>query len=179
MQDAALNRFLASVERRAFRHAEFAVRDREEALDIVQEAMLALVRRYRGRPEAEWSPLFWRILSSRIMDSHRRRGVRQRVFTWLRRGHDDDGEDPLEQMPAAEAWTPEAMLERAEFSEQLLDGIRGLPLRQQQAFLLRSWEGLSVEETAAAMGCSAGSVKTHHSRAVRHLRAALGGEGDD
>lgn len=171
---AALNRFLASVEKRAFRMAQFAVKDVDEALDIVQEAMLALARRYAGRPEAEWKPLFYRILHSKITDWHRRRQVRNRWFVWLKpQGDDDEGGDPMAQFPDGVGAEPDHRVELEMSTQRLLQAVDALPPRQQQAFLLRAWEGFDVAATAKAMGCSEGSVKTHYSRAVHRLRCAL------
>lgn len=174
--DAELDRFLASVERRAFRMAELALHDVDDALDVVQEAMLALVRRYGRRPPAEWPPLFWRILSRRITDVHRARSRSRRLFGFLpmRDDRDEDVPDPVAQAPADAATMPDAMLDSQELSERIVEAVRRLPLRQQQAFLLRSHEGLSVAETAAAMGCAEGSVKVHLSRALARLRELLG-----
>lgn len=170
---AALNRFLASVERRAFRMADLAVRNRDDALDIVQDAMLVLARRYADRPEAEWAPLFFTILRTRITDFQRRRSVRQRVFGWLGKRDDDDA-DPLEAVADGKAAEPDHRLALGDASAQLVVLVERLPARQQQAFLLRAWEGLDVAQTASAMGCSEGSVKTHYSRAVHSLREWLG-----
>jgi len=175
-QAAELNGFLAGVERRAFRIAEMTVRNREDALDIVQGAMLRLATHYAGRPTSEWKPIFYRILWNGIRDCQRRRAARSRIFALLPgqwRGHDEDGEDPVAQVadagpdPSTRAATGEAM-------QRLESAIAGLPARQQQAFALRCLEGLDVAETAAAMGCSEGSVKTHYFRALHTLRAQLG-----
>jgi len=170
-----LDKFLASVEKRAFQIARLAVRDAEDALDIVQDAMMQLARRYGQRPSDQWKPLFYRILQNRIHDCQRRRMVRNKLFGWLPgvRLDDEEAGDPYEatrdeaQGPADRVMTDEAMqtLERA---------LKELPARQLQAFLLRNMEGMDVAETAAAMGCSEGSVKTHYSRAVHTLRARLG-----
>nr|WP_309474821.1 RNA polymerase sigma factor [Dissulfurirhabdus thermomarina] len=174
---AALDRFLGEVQVRAFRMAHFATGDREEALDIVQDAMFALVRGYGGRPPAEWRPLFFRVLQNRIRDWHRRTAVRRRWRRWLH-GPDREGEgaaagDPLQEVADPGGRDPsDAAADRAA-RDALERAIRELPLRQQQAFLLRAWEGLGVAETAAAMGCSEGSVKTHYSRAVHALRRRL------
>jgi RNA polymerase sigma-70 factor (ECF subfamily) len=169
----ALERFLADSERRALRMAELATGSREEALDIVQDAMLALARRYGGRDPAEWAPLFHRILQHRIRDWYRRSRVRYRWLAWL--ATDDESEDdPIASLPDPQALRPEDRVGQERAGAAIEAALRRLPLRQQQAFLLRVWEGLDVNQTAAAMGCSEGSVKTHYSRAVHTMRALLG-----
>jgi RNA polymerase sigma-70 factor (ECF subfamily) len=169
----ALDRFLSSVEKRAYRLASIALRDQEEALDVVQDAMLQLARRYAERPEAEWMPLFHRILQNRIRDSQRRRSVRNRFFAWWPAGGDDTQDDPV--LDTADGSPgPDATVANGEALRVLESAIAELPARQSEAFLLRTFEGLDVAATAAAMGCSEGSVKTHYSRAVHALRARLG-----
>jgi len=171
----ALNQFLAGVELKAFKIAQAALRHEDDALDAVQDAMLQLARAYSERPEPEWKPLFYRILENRIRDMQRRRTVRGRVMAWLPfRGEDDDDDsDPIAQAPSPEP-QPVRRLELDEAVTALEKALAELPRRQQQAFLLRTLEGLDVAETAAAMGCSEGSVKTHYFRAVQALRAQLG-----
>jgi RNA polymerase sigma-70 factor, ECF subfamily len=169
----ALNGFLAGIERRAYRMAQIALRHEEDALDAVQDAMLQLARRYARRPSEEWRPLFYRILENRIRDLQRRRAVRSRVLAFLPwSGEDDDG-DPVERAPDP-APGPAAQVEGGQIGVALQQAVSQLPARQREAFLLRSLEGLDVAETAAAMGCSEGSVKTHYSRAVHSLREQLG-----
>jgi len=172
---AELEQFLAGVERRAFRMAWLATRDRDEALDLVQDAMTALATRYAGRPAAEWPPLFHRILQNRIRDWSRRHALRTRLRAWLGRS-DDDGTDAIDGLPDAEGASPAEHAEREGAGRALDAALAALPLRQRQAFLLRAWEGLDVAETAHAMRCSPGSVKTHYFRAIRSLRAQLGEE---
>jgi RNA polymerase sigma-70 factor, ECF subfamily len=171
----ALNQFLASVELRAFKIAQAGLRHEDDALDAVQDAMLQLARAYADRPAEEWKPLFYRILENRIRDMQRRRTVRGRVIAWLpHRGEDEDDEpDPIAQAPSPEP-QPVKRLELDEAMGALEKALGELPRRQQQAFLLRTLEGMDVAETAAAMGCSQGSVKTHYFRALQALRAQLG-----
>ena len=170
-----LNRFFADVERRALRIAEIAVRDRYDALDIVQDAMIKLARNYAQRPEREWTPLFYRILQNGVRDWHRRRAVRNRVMGWFGRARDDDGDyDPIAQAPDPMGRTPDEELENREAMTGLEAAVGRLPTRQREAFMLRTFEGLDVADTATAMGCSQGSVKTHYSRAVHALREMLG-----
>ncbi len=136
--------------------------------------MLKLASRYGGREEAEWGPLFHRILQSKIRDWYRRARVRNRWRQWLS-GDDSAGEaDPVAALAVDTGNDPGQTAQRRRAMEALDTALRALPLRQQQAFLLRTWEGLDVAQTAAAMGCSAGSVKTHYSRAVHALRSNLG-----
>ena len=182
-RSAAFDQFFVAVERKAFRIAQLALRQEDDALDAVQDAMLQLVRAYGARPAAEWKPLFYRILENRIRDVQRRRKVRGRVFAWWpTRGPDahDDGDGDAGFDPAANAPSPEAgpqVLMETEQSMALLgEFLAQLPARQRQAFLLRNFEELDVAGTAAVMGCSEGSVKTHYSRAVHTLRARLGAE---
>ncbi len=172
----SLEAFLRDVEARAFRIALVHVRDRDEALDIVQDAMIRLARRYANAPSVEWTPLFYRILQNRIRDWRRRQIVRNRVLSFfggLPAGPDEEP-DPLLGAPGSAGDDP---LERAAGDGALAaleEALRQLPARQREAFLLRSIEGLDVAQTAAAMSCSEGSVKTHYFRAVQRLRELLG-----
>ena len=181
LQDVAraLETFLAGVERKAFRIAQIALRHEADALDVVQDAMLQLSLRYASRPAEEWRPLFYRILENRIRDVQRRRSVRNRVMAMLPWRGDPASEDrrtvdPIEQA-VDNSPGPTAQLESERSVGRAGAGARArCPTRQRQAFLLRNFEGLDVAQTAAAMKCSQGSVKTHYFRAVQALRAQLG-----
>jgi len=170
-----LDKFLAEIERRAFRMAQVALRDPDDAMDAVQDAMLKLARNYSARPSAEWRPLFYRILENRVRDVQRRRSVRNRVMAYMpwRAEDQEDAADPIDQA-IDRAPLPAAQLESDEAMAALEQAIAGLPARQRQAFLLRNFEGLDVAETASTMKCSQGSVKTHYFRALQALRAKLG-----
>ena len=167
-----MDAFLAEVERKAFVIARISLRDDDDALDAVQDAMIRLVRNYANRPRAEWKPLFYRILRNRIVDQQRRRGVRQRVMAWL--PNRDGTTDPVAEAPARPVEQPDRQAELQESMVTLQQAIADLPERQRQACLLRALEGLNVAETATAMACSQGSVKTHYFRAVHSLRVTLG-----
>lgn len=169
----ALDRFLAGVERRAFRMAKLATGNVEDALELVQEAMLKLAQHYGRRNEQEWGPLFHRILQSRIRDWYRRSRVRNRWRVWL--GGEEDEENPLDNLADTSSAGPAELVAGERAMGALDQALQKLPLRQQQAFLLRTWEGFDIAETAHAMGCSEGSVKTHYSRAVHTLRVLLEG----
>ncbi len=171
----ALEAFLIDVERRAFRMAQLALSHEADALDVVQDAMLQLSTRYATRPAEEWKPLFYRILQNRIRDVQRRRSVRNRVIALMPwRASDDETEpDPIA-LAVDEGPTPPVQLEGDEIMQALEQALKELPGRQREAFLLRNFEGLDVAETAAAMKCSQGSVKTHYFRALQSLRAKLG-----
>ncbi|OGI52268.1 MAG: RNA polymerase sigma factor [Candidatus Muproteobacteria bacterium RIFCSPHIGHO2_12_FULL_60_33] len=169
----ALDRFLAGVERRAFVMARLATGNADDAHDIVQDAMLTLVSRYASRGEQEWGPLFHTILQSRIIDWHRRSKVRNRLRVWFGKRDEDDEDDPLQNIVDGRSPDPPAQLKDKQAMAALEAAIHKLPPRQQQAFLLRAWEGLDVAQTAHAMKCSEGSVKTHYSRAVHTLREQL------
>lgn len=178
----AMNDFLASVERRAYRMAEIATGNSDDALDIVQDTMLALVKNYSHKMPQDWEPLFYRILQSRIRDWYRRSTVRNRLLDWLglanskadTRGHaESDTYDPIQAAEDIQGKNPEQMASNSDAATALDIALKQLSLRQQQAFLLRNWQGMNVNQTAAAMACSPGSVKTHYSRAVHRLRELL------
>jgi len=166
---ASLDAFLAEVGPRAFRFAEAGLRNRDDALDAVQDAMMKMLA-YRERPAGEWTPLFWSILRRRIIDLQRRSGFRLR---WLR---------PAEELPVGEDsgidWAdpgagPAQAHEQREAYAKLVQALRDLPARQREAFTLRVLEELDVATTARVMGCSEGSVKTHLSRARQALQSQL------
>jgi RNA polymerase sigma-70 factor (ECF subfamily) len=181
---AELSEFLASVERRAFKQARYAVRNDETALDIVQDSMLRLAEKYGDRPPAELPLLFQRILQNAIRDHFRRSRVRSLWTTLLSAispNREDPDEDPLDTLDAGtqsgRADGPAERVERAQVLDAIDAEVARLPLRQREAFLLRYWEELDVAETASVMGCSEGSVKTHCSRATQALAAALKARG--
>lgn len=175
-QRAAMERFLAGIERRAYRVAQLAVRDADDALDIVQDAMLKLCRHYGHAPVEEWQLLFFRILKNCILDHQRRQTVRRRFMAWLPRAADgeDEEQDLIATAPGAPSDAPDHQVAMSDAMTALEQALGELPGRQQQAFVLRTLEGLDVAATAAVMGCSQGSVKTHYFRAVQSLRATLG-----
>ena len=176
-----LSDFLRSVEQRAFKQAVYAVRDDDAALDIVQDAMIKLAEKYGDRPAAELPLVFTRILQNRIHDWFRRQKVRN---TWVtlfsnmgKKNDENEDFDPLESLSApddSEIHQDGAQtLERSQLLQSLESEISKLPVRQREAFLMRYWDELSITETAKAMGCSEGSVKTHCSRATQSLAKAL------
>ncbi|MGZ8274246.1 MAG: RNA polymerase sigma factor [Burkholderiaceae bacterium] len=179
-----LSAFLASAERRAFKQAQFAVRDADAALDIVQDAMLKLAENYGDRPPAELPLLFTRILQNTIHDFFRRQKVRSTwitLFSALGGRNDEDDSDPMETLEALAgsdgAESAADKVERAQVIGIIEEEVSRLPGRQREAFLMRYWEEMDVAETAAAMGCSEGSVKTHCSRATHALAKALRARG--
>ena len=156
--------------------AEMATGNPDDALDLVQDAMLGLVRSYGKRRADEWPPLFYRILQSRIRDWYRRNRVRNRFRIWLKPWQNEAGDeppDPIQNLPDGEQADTPGRVARQDAVAELQRALHDLPLRQQQAFMLRAWEGLDVAQTAFAMKCSEGSVKTHYSRAVHRLRELL------
>lgn len=176
--------FLASVDRRAFKQAVFAVHDDEAALDIVQDSMMRLAEKYHDRPAAELPLLFQRILQNAIRDYFRRSKVRSTWTTLLSNlGIRDDGDDvdPLDTLEVDDfSSVPDSPAERLEQSQVMAsieDAVKALPARQREAFMLRYWEELDVSETAKVMGCSEGSVKTHCSRATHALAKILRSKG--
>lgn len=173
MQGKEMEAFLSGVERSAYRIADLAIRDADEALDLVQDAMIKLVRRYADRPEEEWRPLFYKILHNRIRDWHRRRAVRSKVMS-LFSPVTEEGYDLIAEAPDPVDRDPQKQLQRDDALDALGAALKVLPARQREAFVLRNLEEMSVAETAMAMGCSEGSVKTHYSRAVHKLRETLG-----
>ena len=182
-----ISAFLAEVERRAFKQAMFAVRDEASALDVVQDSMLKLAEKYAQKPAAELPMLFQRILQNTINDHFRRTKVRSTWTTLLSalsgkgREGDDDDHDPLDTLAADsasnETVNPEVQVSQAQTLKAIEQALERLPARQREAFLLRYWEELDVAETAEAMGCSEGSVKTHCSRAVHALAETLRAKG--
>ena len=177
-----LSEFLAQVERRAFKQAAYALRDDHSALDIVQNAMLKLAENYHARPAQEFPMLFQRILQNAIRDHFRRQKVRNLWTTLLSSfsgGPNEDEHDPLEtlQTEGSGRDDPREQLERRQTLALIEAALQRLPMRQREAFVLRYWQDLDVAETAAVMGCSEGSVKTHCSRAVHALAVTLKARG--
>ncbi len=166
---AELNQFLADIEKRAFAMAMVSVKNKDDALDIVQDVMMTLAHKYAAKAPSEWTRLFFRILRNRITDHHRSGSIKRRIFGWF----SDNAEDEIEQVAGPRIDTPEFQQEQSDLRDRLGEAIAGLPERQQQAFMLRVWEGMSVRESAAVMRCSEGSVKTHLSRATATLRTML------
>ncbi len=175
-----LSEFLAQVERRAYKQAQFAVRDEHVALDIVQDAMMKLAERYGDHPAEEYPMLFQRILQNTIRDHYRRQKVRSfwtTLMSSLIPQHEGEEMDPLDTLQdennGSQPAKPDEALNQAQLVGIVEEALAKLPPRQREAFLLRYWEEMDTAETAAAMGCSEGSVKTHCSRATHALSEKL------
>ncbi|WP_373988068.1 RNA polymerase sigma factor [Duganella sp. BuS-21] len=182
--DKELSDFLENVERRAFKQAVYAVRKDESALDIVQDAMIKLAEKYGDKPAAELPMLFQRILQTTILDYFRREKVRN---TWVSlfssmgpSGGEHEDFDILESLESEDGRSSESSADQIERQQtlEIIDAeVQKLPARQREAFLMRYWQDMDVAETAEAMGCSEGSVKTHCSRATHALAEALAAKG--
>jgi RNA polymerase sigma-70 factor (ECF subfamily) len=170
--------FLADIEKKAYHIAAFAAGSHADALDLIQDSMIKLVTNYADKPAEQWKPLFYKILRNRITDWHRHQKVKNLLF-FRKNPQNEDKEDEwppamnVEQNPD----TPEAELKKAQQQATAIEHLKTLSGKQQQCFLLRSWEGMSTAQTADIMGCSQGSVKTHYSRAVIKMRTLM--EADD
>lgn len=181
--ETELSDFLKSVETRAFKRTAYAVRDEEAALDIVQDSMIRLAQSYVDRPPSEWPMLFQRILSNATLDWFRRQKVRNAVLQNFSEFESPDSEDDpnlLETLFASGENSTESAADevsRAQILQVIEQEVTLLPARQREAFLMRYWEEFDVAETAAAMGCSEGSVKTHCFRAIQSLAKALKARG--
>lgn len=169
------DRFFSEVERQAYRMADYALGNPDDALEVLQDAMLRLVEKYADRPRGDWPPLFYTILQSRIRDRQRRLAVRRRYAGLLSWHRDSDAGtvDPFQQVPNWHETNPELELSGSNDALAIESAVKKLPYRQQQTFLLRTWQGMSVKQTARIMRCSEGSVKTHLSRANGALREML------
>ncbi|MEQ1629463.1 MAG: RNA polymerase sigma factor [Gallionella sp.] len=181
---AELSHFLSNVERRAFKIANFAIHDQHVALDIVQDAMMKLAKKYGDKPVEELPMLFQRILQNTIRDHYRRQAVRNAwtsLFSSFQPGNQEEEFDPLDVLTDDENQSapdaPQPSYQQKQMIALIEDALRDLPTRQREAFLLRYWEGLDTSEAAIAMGCSEGSVKTHCSRANHALAIALRAKG--
>jgi RNA polymerase sigma-70 factor (ECF subfamily) len=182
--DRELSDFLKSVEKRAFKRSVYHVRNDESALDIVQDSMMKLAEHYGHKPVEELPMLFQRILSNCTLDWFRRQKTHKGLFSTMsdfESPDQDEGFDLLESLHAANAGeqneSAETHTQRAQTLREIEIEVEQLPARQREAFLMRYWEDMDVAETAAAMGCSQGSVKTHCSRAVQALGRALSAKG--
>jgi len=182
--DSELSDFLKNVEKKAFKRAFYHVRDEDAALDILQDSMIKLCSNYADKPVTELPLLFQRILSNTVLDWFRRKKTRNALFTNLSDFGSDDADGDFDLLEVNTNGAQETSVESAEqwigrlqTLEHIESAVMALPARQREAFLLRYWEELDVAETAAVMGCSEGSVKTHCSRAIQALSQTLENQG--
>lgn len=171
-----LDIFLKGIEKRAFRIAQLATHCEADSLDIVQDTMIKLVTNYQQRTPEEWHPLFLKILENKILDWHRKQKVKNKLFFWKkdwRKGSQITNEQSdLKPEAVDHQINPESQLFSEQLGQHLLECVESLPLKQQQCFVLRSWEGLSIKETAEVMKINENSVKTHYARALGKLQQA-------
>jgi RNA polymerase sigma-70 factor, ECF subfamily len=170
--------FLKSVEKKAFRIIEIATGGADDTLDILQESMMAFVRRYSTKDESEWRPLFYKVVQNKIRDWFRKERIKRLFFFSMpprQREETENRLDPEDSRPDHNAADPLTNIKTSQAMERLNMVLKQLPARQQQVFLLRAWEGLSTQETATAMNCTEGTVKTQYFRAVNRLKEGLEG----
>ncbi len=175
----AMDDFLKSIQRRAFVTAKLATSNDDDALDLVQDSMLKLLKSCNNYSEEDWPKVFQKILQNCIKDFYRRQKVRRILYWWQQQ---DKTEEELKTESnifdshvngSDNHDSPEVLNETKQINEKIFKALQQLPQRQQQAFLLRAWWEHSTDETANIMGCSQGSVKTHYSRANAALADLL------
>ena len=170
--------FLADIEKKAYHMAAFATGSHADALDLLQDSMIKLVTHYQQRPSQEWKPLFYKILQNRIRDWHRHQKVKNVIFFWKSGSAGDDNQDWPDTLESAGHDKPDENISKNQQQADALHHLKQLSAKQQQCFMLRSWEGLSVAQTADIMGCSQGSIKTHYFRAVNKLKSLMEADHD-
>jgi RNA polymerase sigma-70 factor (ECF subfamily) len=182
--ESELAEFLKNTEKKAFKRAFYHVRNEDAALDILQDSMIKLCTNYSDKPINEIPLLFQRILSNTMLDWFRRQKTKNAIFTNLSDFQSENNEISFDLREVTTDTSEESRSESAEqwvtrvqTLEQIETAVMDLPPRQREAFLLRYWEEMDVAETAAVMGCSEGSVKTHCSRAIQALSKTLGKQG--
>jgi len=171
-QRVRLERFLSSVQNSGYRMAQLATSNIDDAMELVQESMLQLVKNYSNRPDNELKILFYKILSSRITDWYRKTAFRRQFQAFFPK-ETYDQHDPIQHLKDDYQLSVSDEVENGKKIELLFRALKSLSTRQNQVFLLRAWQGFNVKETAIIMKCSTGSVKTHYSRAIKSLRAQL------
>lgn len=168
-----LDDFFKQQQTQAFKMAYVMTQNKDDALELVQDSMLRLVRSYARKPSNEWKMLFYRILQNCIRDFHRRQGIRK-LFSVFSSSEDHDENELINEAQDLQQHNPQQQLEQSSDLMRIMKALNTLPLRQQQTFLLRAWQQFSVSETADTLCISQGSVKTHYSRALNRLRDLLG-----
>ncbi|WP_110974574.1 RNA polymerase sigma factor [Acinetobacter sp. WCHAc060042] len=172
--ESRLKSFMQEVTGRALVMMESATQNQHGiAMDLVQEAFISLHKSYADRSTEEWYPLFYTILTNKLQDWRRKEARRAQPFSFFKKVSLDDDDLEVNDVVDERALNPSDFLSQAVTADEIQEAIASLPVRQQQAFMLRAWEGFDTTTTAQIMNCSEGSVKTHYHRAIQGLRQAL------
>lgn len=172
--ESRLKNFMQDVTGRALVMMESATQGQHGiAMDLVQEAFIALHKSYAEKSTEEWYPLFYTTLNNKLQDWRRKEARRNQPFSFFKKVSLDDDEVEFDNLVDESTPSPLEFLDQAVTAEEIQEAIAKLPMRQQQAFMLRAWEGFDTQTTAQIMNCTEGSVKTHYHRAIQGLRASL------
>ena len=172
--ESRLKNFMQDVTGRALVMMESATQGQHGiAMDLVQEAFISLHKSYAEKSTEEWYPLFYTILNNKLQDWRRKEARRNQPFSFFKKVSLDDDEVEFDNLVDESTPSPLEFLDQAVTAEEIQEAIAKLPVRQQQAFMLRAWEGFDTQTTAQIMNRTEGSVKTHYHRAIQGLRASL------
>lgn len=172
--ESRLKNFMQDVTGRALVMMESATQGQHGiAMDLVQEAFISLHKSYAEKSTEEWYPLFYTILNNKLQDWRRKEARRNQPFSFFKKVSLDDDEVEFDNLVDESTPSPLEFLDQVVTAEEIQEAIAKLPVRQQQAFMLRAWEGFDTQTTAQIMNCTEGSVKTHYHRAIQGLRASL------
>ena len=172
--ESRLKNFMHEVTGRALVMMESATQNQHGmAMDLVQEAFISLHKSYADKSTEEWYPLFYTILNNKLQDWRRKEARRAQPFSFFRKVSLEEDDIELNDVVDEATPNPFELIDQAVTAEEIQEAIAQLPARQQQAFMLRAWEGFDTHTTAQIMNCTEGSVKTHYHRAIQGLRASL------